>query len=93
MNRIRYSKAGGRTYMHYPGLGAFATPADVQGRLDALSDDQLLEEIHAAPFVDPFVLGEIMTRGIYHRVAQPADPHRKTLEDMIEDMDAGEPGQ
>ena len=86
MKRIRHSKAGGRTYMHYPGLGAFATPSDVQRGLDTMTDDQLIEALHAAPFVDPFVLGEIMARGIYHRVAQPEDPHRKTIVDMIKEM-------
>lgn len=71
MQHIRHSKHNGRNFMHYPGLGAFSTPGFVQRELDAKSDEQLLDELHKGAFVDPFVMGEIMNRRIYHKVQQP----------------------
>lgn len=71
MQHIRHRKVNGNTIHIHPGLGAFRTPADVQDEMDAKTDDELVAELHKGQFIDPFVMGEIMARGIYYKVTQP----------------------
>ena len=71
---IKHSKRNGRTYTQLKGLAPFATPGNVQRELDALSDEALIAALHKGPFVDPFVMAEIMVRGIYHKVPPPPKP-------------------
>lgn len=71
---IQHSKRNGRTYTKLKGLAPFATPGNVQRELDGMSDEALIAALHKGPFVDPFVMAEVMVRGIYHKVPRPPKP-------------------
>lgn len=71
MKHIRHRKIDGNTIHVHPGLGAFRTPDFAQRDLNNKTDAELVDELHKGAFVDPFVMGEIMARGIYHKVKQP----------------------
>jgi hypothetical protein len=61
----RFSKTGDEAALHLRGVGTFAVPQGIQDGLNAADDEWLLEHLDVSGFIDPFVLGEVMHRGLY----------------------------
>jgi hypothetical protein len=78
MNRfVSHSKDGqGNAYIHMRGVGAFQVPTNIQDGLNTATDKWLLDNVERGGFVDPFVLAEIMNRGIYWKVVEREEANR-----------------
>lgn len=66
----------GNGFMHMRGLGTFQVPEGVQAGLNEATDEWLLDNLEQDGFIQPFVMGEIMARGIYWKVLQRKEAAR-----------------
>jgi hypothetical protein len=60
----------GNAYIHLAGLGVFQVPEDVQAGLNEATDEWLLDNLVSDGLVQPFIMAEVMNRGIYWRVIE-----------------------
>jgi len=65
MRWVEYRKVGDVSSMTLRGTGTTKVPQPTQDRLNAATDEWLLEHLYEGPFVDPFVLGEVLHRDLY----------------------------
>jgi hypothetical protein len=86
MRHIKHFKRGERSYSHHPGIGVFQVPQHIQDELNTASKQSLFERCDVDGFIDPFVFGEIMNRGLYaeyERWAHPPQPQQSILDIMM----------
>lgn len=86
---INHTKdADGNGYMHFRGVGTFQVPEGVQAGLNEATDEWLLDNLEQNGFIQPFVMGEIMARGIYWKVVQRKEANRPkfSFQKFFEDL-------
>lgn len=86
MTTTTFHKVGDDAYLNIRGLGLFQVPEGVQKGLNEADDEWLLDNLHQHGFVDPFVLGEVIHRGLYaeaerRRIAKLPKP--KTIAEIL----------